>query len=1176
VTTEERLDFQLCGEFRVSRSDEDLVLTKTARQGRHALAYLALHHDQAIDRGKLLQAMFTDRDPQRAGASLSQTLSRLRSIVGPDRLEKLPSGAVRLRGPVRIDVEVAKDRLAASKLALARGDCASAAEVSDAVLRELDGDVLAGDEAEWLDEVRNEVADCREEALEARATAALRLGDWSAAVTAARALVAASPTRETGWSLLIEAQAGQGDAGLAAQTYDEFRRSLMDELGLRPSDKLRELHTRLVKGELTVDAGRRPNGSVAFPSALSLETRDKAFVGRDARLRGLRRHYSRAREGTRQFVVLCGEPGIGKTRLAAEFAREIHDGGATVLYGRSDRETLVPYQPFVAAIGHYVIECGDAALARELGPELSELSRLIPSLARRIPQLREPLAVEPEMRRYRLFNAVVSVLGLVARERPAVLVLDDLQWADPSTVLLLRHTVEEIGDVKLLILGTFRDGENCGSEQLIELVTRPRPGFERLTLGGLDAGEVGALVKARQGRDATDRAVGVLLEATGGNPLLLEETLKVLAESDPPPDGLSERAVRRVGLPEGAKHVIGRRLEQLTATAQRVLADASVVGVEFGVALLEGVSEAPAEQVIPALESAAAAGLVREVRDAGDCFTFSHALVRETLLDAQSTPRRRRLHHKIGEALEASSATVHPAELAHHFIESHDPADADKALKYSLEAGDRATRSLAHEDAADHFERALRLLPPGDERRRCALLLELGRVQLRQGCAEARATFRLAFGLAGGAPEQLAQAALGFASRYPEAGVIDTEAIALLRAAREAVGDDPRPQRVALTARLADSLHFAPEPDDAQRLSREALTMARAIADPRALAVALESRHAALLSIEHLDERLQLSHDLLELARQEGERELMALGHHWRTYDLLEAARVAEARGEREALAALADELRQPLYHHFAVGWDVVWAHMAGEVDKVEALAERFKELGIEAQARDTETIYRAQIMALRRRQERLPEFFSTVRAAVEADPTLLAWRAVLPLTHLASGDPSGAVAEFEWLAHQRFSRVRHDMFWLTTMCVLAETCALLRDGGRAQVLYELLEPFRERNVQVGQAACWGSVERFLGLLADALGRWQAAGTHLESAIARNKAVGNPAAAWIVQRDLAKLLLARRGEGDLDRAAELLREPLTAAEATRIPSLIACIRGELEAVERERATIAHA
>jgi DNA-binding SARP family transcriptional activator len=1166
------LDVQLCGDVRVSRGGVVLDLSTTARQGRLAFAYLVLNRGRVVTRDELMEHVWRDPDPARVSASLSQTLSRLRKVLGRDVLERAHGGAVRLTGPLHLDLERAETMLEEGLEAQLRGESQRASDAAHAVLDALSGEVLAGDDAEWLEPVRRLVADQRLEALELQAAAALRLGLVSSALAAAQKAVAVGGTRESAWELLIEAQAAHGDVGLATQTFDRFRHRLAEESGLTPSARLVELHRRLVAGE-PVHGGGAAAHALPFPPALLSESGDAPFIGRERVLDRLRHRFARARDGSRQFVLLSGEPGIGKTRVASEFAQEAHADGAIVLYGRSDAETFVPYQPFVTAIERYVEGCGEE-LARALPAEVSELSRLIPGLRRRMPHVREPLAVEPEMRTYRLFNAVSHVLTFAGRERAAVLILDDLQWADPSTALLLRHTLHAVHEVKLLVLATYRDAEPVRSDELADLLARSPRGFERLSLRGLDASETTALVRAHQARGATTSAVTRLLEATGGNPLLLEETLKSLAESDRRGEGLSEEAVRHVGVPEGAKHVIARRVQRLSRTAQDALATASVIGLEFDVRVLVAAADCPDDEMITALEEAQRSGLLREVRDAVDRFSFSHALVRDALREGQSSARRRRLHHRIGEALEtyAESGEVHPAELSHHFSESNERGDAAKALKYSLAAGDRATVERAHENAAGHYRRALRLLPPGDERLRCDVLLSLGRVELRQGSSESRQTFGHAFELAerNGLTEQLARAALGIASRYTEAGVVDTDGIARLRAARDALGTGPTALRAEVTARLADALHFAPEHGEAEQLSSEALAMAREVGDPHALAAALESRHAALLSIEHLDERLRLGRELVAFAEREGERELKALGHHWLIYDLLEAADVEGASRERLALDALAEDLRQPLYTHFSVGWDVVWAHMTGRVDEVESLAQRFRALGIEAQARDTETIYRAQMIALRRRQERLSDFVSTVREAVVANPTLLAWRAVLPLAHLASGDVRAAVAEFEWFAAERFGRVRRDMFWFTTVCVLAETCALIRDGARARVLYELLEPFASRNVQVGQAACWGSAERFLGLLAAAMGQSETAEAHLRSAIAGNESCGNAAAASLVQRDYARMLLARGGREDLTLAAELLRGPLEAAREAGTEPLIERIEGELHAVEQAR------
>jgi DNA-binding SARP family transcriptional activator len=1169
----------------VRRGNSDVDLSKTARQGRVAFAYLVLKRDRAVTREELMEHVWADPDPQRVAASLTQTLSRLRRALGQETLERLPGGAFRLQGPLEVDIERAETTLREAREACQVGAWESVWQMSERVCAEIGGEVLAGDDAVWLEPVRRHAADLRVEALELHATAALRMGAPGDAEKAARSAIEMAETRESAWALLIEAQAARGNVALATESFHDFRTRLREGLGLTPSRELIDLHSRLVEGGLAHQARSRsvadPDGAVAFPPALTIETGEEAFIGRDDVLTRLRERYSLAEAARRQFVLLCGEPGIGKTRLASEFARHAHRGGAIVLYGRSDAESLVPYQPFITAFEHYIAECGDGNFARELEFELRELGRLIPGLRRHVPTLLEPLSVEPELRRYRMFDAVSRVLAFVARDAPVVLILDDLHWADTSTALLVRHTVQQLHSVRLLIVGTFRDSEGCRSEDLAELLasSRPERGFERISLSGFDSNETAALVASRQGRDSTDGFIRQLRYATGGNPLFIEETLKSFAEAEAAKgdDVVSERALSGIGVPQRVNAVIAQRLLRLSENTRHVLAVASVVGAEFQLGLLEALIEQPAEQIISSLEEAEAAGLVREIKDDIDRFSFSHALVREVLREQQSDSRRRRRHQRIGEALEVIAATsaVNPAELAYHFFEGRHSDRGGKALRYSLEAGDRAAEALAHEEAAEHYKRALRALElqaPPDESRRCEVLLALGRVGVRQGDPQARLTFGQAADLARrqGLPEHLGRAALGFVSRYTEAGVVDDTGIALLREALDQLGEDPSALRAELTARLADSIHFAPEHEETVPLSHTAMVMAREVGDTHALVAALVSRHAALLHIAHLDERLRLSQELLGLAERVGERELEALGHHWRIYDLLEAAEVESARAEHRALVELAKELRQPLYDHFRVGWEVVWANMAGRIKEAEQFAEDSYELGKRAQARDAETVYWAQLVALRRREYRLSDFVSTVQSAADQHPALMAWRAVLPLAHLAAGKTKEAVEEFEWLAHDDFSRVPRDMFWFTCVCVLAETCALIHDTNRAGVLYQMLLPYKDCNVQVTRAACWGSCERFLGLLAAATAQWEAASGHYESAITKNAAGGLPGAVSLVQRDYAEMLVARRANGDLDRAADLYRETLQAAEAEGMPQLTAHILTRIQAVERER------
>ena len=916
-----------------------------------------------------------------------------------------------------------------------------------------------------------------------------------------------------------------------------------------------------------------------FPPVLASESRAGPFVGRQDIVTRLMQRYELVAGASTQFVVLSGEPGVGKTRIVSEFSRQAHAADATVLYGRSNAESIVPYEPFITAIGQYLAHRHDDALAEQLDLELCELGRFIPGLRRTAAPLADPLVVEPEARRYRLFEAVTRLLAFVAEEHPVVLVLDDLHWADASTALLLRHVVQQLQDVRLLVLGTLREVENCHADDLVQLLARmrPQPAFERIAVDGLDSHETAALVAAHDGGTASDTFIGRLRHATAGNPLFIRETLKSLDELDGA-DGMSqERALSLVGVPAGAKEMIAQRILRLAETTQKVLAHASVIGTEFSIAVLDVLIDKPADEIITALEEADRAGLVRESSEQIDRFAFTHALVRDALFEQQSASRRQRLHRRIGEALEQTSheRPVSAAELAHHFYVSRDLDRGAKALQYSVQAADAAARALAHEDALEHYGRALITLDmqaPEDERRRCEMLLARGGVELRQGSPAARRTFQAAAALARrhDQPDQLGRAALGLAGRYSEAGIIDAEAIALLEEALAQRDQQDSALRAQLTARLADALQFTADGARSSELSHAALVIARRTGDTHTLVTALESRHTALLHTAHLEERLRLSEEILALADDVGERELKAVGLHWRIYDLLEASDVAAARREHRSLSELAVQLRQPLYHHFARGWEVVWAQMEGRVADSERLAREAFDLGTQAQARDAETVYAIQLIALRRREDRLSGQVQTIKAAIERYPSLIAWRAGLPLAHLAAGEQAEAVAEFELLAADDFQAVPRDMFWLTAVCVLAETSSLIGDTARAQVLYDLLLPYRDRNVQVTQAAFWGSSERFLGLLATTMSRLDVASEHFASAIVRNEASGAPMAAAVVRRDYAEMLLARRAPGDLDTAAHLLTQMLTVARAAGMSVLVEHLQSRLQEVQHLR------
>jgi tetratricopeptide (TPR) repeat protein len=444
-----------------------------------------------------------------------------------------------------------------------------------------------------------------------------------------------------------------------------------------------------------------------------------------------------------------------------------------------------------------------------------------------------------------------------------------------------------------------------------------------------------------------------------------------------------------------------------------------------------------------------------------------------------------------------------------------------------VQAAEQAAAALAYEEAVAYYRRALERLDAPDAR----LLLALAAAEARAGDAAARDTFVRAAELArrDELPEQLAEAALGAVSVWPQAGAIDAEGLALLETAREALGDSDSPLVAMVLARIANVLHFAGEFERVDELTARAVEIARRSGEPAALFTAIESRHAALAHA-HLEDRLALSADLLALAQEAGESELEVVARHWCVFDLLEAGQTAAAREHVQALWRLADESRQPRHRCMAVRWDAVWAMLEDRLEDAVRLSGEAEEAGIRAQEPDTEIFTTAQRLALALRQRALGPVAATIEAHIADNPHLQVHRPVLALAHLQAGDRAAAAVEFERLASGDFAGFPPDLVWLSSMCLLAEVCSGLGDERRAAVLYDVLLPHRGRNVMAATAACLGSAERHLGLLAAARRDWDTATAHFEAALAANEAAGIVAMARMVRDDLAQMLLARDEE----------------------------------------------
>jgi tetratricopeptide (TPR) repeat protein len=466
--------------------------------------------------------------------------------------------------------------------------------------------------------------------------------------------------------------------------------------------------------------GTRWAAGIAMPPSL-LATSPVDFVGREAELVQMQDVWQRAKGDQHQLLLVAGEPGIGKTRLSLEFGRRRASEGSTVLVGYSDEENLVPYQPFVECLSWYFRNCPQAELRGQLAAigGGGELAPFVPELRNRIPELPSPPQMDPEGQRYCLFEAVAAMLAVASRARPMLLIFDDLHWADKPTLLLLRHIIRSARTASFTIVATYRESELGRAHPLAELLTtlRREPRVTRLVLRGLNITHVKALVASIIGPNAPSQLPQVIMDSTDGNPFFATEMLEHLKETGEitKVDGMMGRSidVAALGLSEGIKEVIGRRLSRLSEACNRVLSVAAIIGREFDATLLEAVADLPESKLLNALEEATRAQLVGESQVVSGRFEFMHVLIRETLYNELSSPRRVRLHRCVADAIESLTQNMpNPplAELAYHFSQAASAGAVDKAIDYARRAGDRAADGLAHEETARLFDMALHSL----------------------------------------------------------------------------------------------------------------------------------------------------------------------------------------------------------------------------------------------------------------------------------------------------------------------------------------------------------------------------------------------------------------------------------------------------------------------------------
>lgn len=886
----------------------------------------------------------------------------------------------------------------------------------------------------------------------------------------------------------------------------------------------------------------------AAASAIPLPPRlrsvpQSGYVGRAAERMRIDELWQRARAGETQVLLISGESGIGKTRLAGDLAVRVHHDGATVLYGACEEELSAPYKPWIESLEHLVGHVSDEVLEDHARRAGGELARLVPALAARLPAAPEPRRSDPDTERYLLFAAIGDLLRSSSANAPTVVLLDDLHWADRETLMLLRHVAQEHGDARLLFIGTYRHSDLGVEHPLRPVLAELRrvEAVHRITLTGLDDTEVAALLANAAGHalDAEAlRLAGELRRETDGNPFFTTEIMRHLVEQGAVGQGEDGRwsvraRIDELSLPQSVREVVGYRVQRLGPEAGEVLTAAAVIGREFDLDLLVGVTRRDAEEVLDLLERGVSASLLQESVAVPGRFAFAHALIEHTLYSELSRTRRARLHQRVATELESLTPDrLEPrlGELAHHWLAAAQPTAVQKALTYAQLAGERALASLAPDEAKRWYGRALELaeqVGDPDSSRRCELLIGLGQAQRQSGDSDFRQTLLSAAHLAQthGDVDRLARAALSVSRGFfHSVGRYDEELAGVYEAALEALPvEDSRRVRVMSLLAVERANQKIPL-ERRHEMADEALRLARESDDPLLLAHALTYHPLTTIDASTLPERLRHTAEHVLLCERIGDPTLSFQAYSRRCM-VLEAGDVGEFDRCLDRMAQLVERVPQPSLRWVLRFTQSARALLAGEIEQAEAKALEAQRVGIASGEPDAAAFFGAQIFGVRHEQARLGELTEALSEMRLANPNIPSFEAMVALTLCETGRREEAGVLLDRMTRERFASVDRGPIWISTLgrwCDVAVRCG---DRAAAAELYGQLEPFADQFLW-NLVGLWGAVAHHLGGLATLLGRFEAARHHLTAATQLHARMGAPI--WLARTRLAqaRLLLA--------------------------------------------------
>jgi class 3 adenylate cyclase len=801
----------------------------------------------------------------------------------------------------------------------------------------------------------------------------------------------------------------------------------------------------------------------------------------------------------REVLLVSGEAGLGKTTLVADAARAAFADGACVLFGHCEEDLATPYQLFAEALGHYVTHAREDQLLAHVGEHGSELARLVPALASRIPDLPPSKTTDSDTERFLLLAAAVGLLATLSAHQLVVLVLDDLQWADQGSLLMLRQVTTAEQAMQVLVLGTYRDTELPQAHDLRETLgaLRRSSGVSRMELSGLDDNGVVSFMEAAAGHSLDDTGLGLALAVhreTDGNPFFVSEVLRHLSETgaiyqDATGRWVADDSLERITLPDSVREVIGGRVVRLGQDAERVLSIAAVIGRDFDLDLLTRATKTTEDELLDILDAAAAVALVRELADVQGRYNFAHALIQHTLYEDLSRNRRAQAHRQVAEALEdlcGDRPGARVGELARHWSSTGQPIDLAKAITYSRQAAEAALGALAPADALRYYAQALDLCARADDPDPVELLdlaIGLGTAQRQTGDPAFRDTLLEAARRAAdvGDTKRLVTAALandrGF---YSAVGAIDADKVAILEMALDRLTTD-NPDRALVLATLCSELAHGSPLDRRQTLADEAVAIAESSGDEAIIVRALNHLYIPLQVPSLLELQLARTTDALVRAQRIGDPVLLFWAAWWRAETAARAGDIDEMDHCIEIQGSMAEQLSQPIFdwgHTFVCA---MRAQLAGDTDRAEQLASEALQIGTDGGQPDAGIIFGAQLMIVSGQRGTMSELAPLIEQLASETPDIPRglFASLLAKAHVEGDRTDEARYLLEEFAAEDFD-LPLDQIWLTGMVDFAEAAIECREPKYAGPLFDRLAPWAGQLPATGASAL-GPVSHYLG-----------------------------------------------------------------------------------------------